>query len=288
MIDYPKVSVVTITYGHEKYIRQTLDGVLMQKYPGEIEFIIANDNSPDSTDKIIATYLSQIKIPKNFIIRYTKHGANKGVMPNFISSLKQASGKYIALCEGDDYWTDSLKLQKQVDFLESNLVYIACGCYVDIERFGELEKNEQELKKVSYSKTQLFFDWPFATLTTLFRNIPINPLLRQMNGGDLELFLYLSKFGNFMRLDFLGGVYRYHGNGLNSGCDYYTNSEKHISIKLESNKKYDLQESTQVKKMLNHYIQKELIKVKYILVGKYEFKKSFYLINYCLKLYRNI
>ena len=123
MIKYPKVSVVTITYGHENYITKTLEGVLMQKYPGEIEFIIANDNSPDGTDKIITDYVSQNEIPPNFTIRYEKHKVNKGMMPNFLWAMNQISGEYIALCEGDDYWIDPLKLQKQVDFLDQNPVY---------------------------------------------------------------------------------------------------------------------------------------------------------------------
>ena len=124
MTDYPKVSVVTITYGHEKYITQTLDGILMQDYPGEIEFIIANDNSPDSTDERVKNYFNEKPTPANFDLKYTKHDTNKGMMPNFIWALEQATGEYIALCEGDDYWTDPLKLQKQVDFLGQNREYI--------------------------------------------------------------------------------------------------------------------------------------------------------------------
>lgn len=122
----PKVSVVTITYGHQDYILDTLKGVLMQEYIGEIEFIIANDNSPDETDRVVTEFLNTNSIPSRFEIKYTKHEKNLGMMPNFIWALKQAKGKYIALCEGDDYWTDPLKLQKQVDFLEENGGYVAC------------------------------------------------------------------------------------------------------------------------------------------------------------------
>lgn len=288
MTDYPKVSVVTITYNHEDYIMQTLDGVFMQHYPGEIEFIISNDNSADNTDKIIKDYFSTKEIPEKFTIKYTKHEFNKGMMPNFIWALTEASGKYIALCEGDDYWSDPDKLQKQMDFLENNLNYIACGCYVDIERFGILEKNKQALKRVSTNKTKLFFDWPFATLTTLFRNINLKTHSHNFKGGDLDLFLYLSQFGDFMRLDFVGGVYRYHGAGANSGVDYYTKSIEHINTKLKANKDYHLNEAAQVKRMLNHYIKIELKKVKYLVVGKYECRNSFKFIKHCIELYKEI
>lgn len=126
MTDYPKISVVTITYGHENYITQTLDGVLMQQYAGEIEFIIADDKSPDATEEVVANYLSQKSIPNNILLKYTKHQINKGAPSNFSWAINQTSGKYIALCEGDDYWTDPLKLQKQVGFLEQNPLYSLC------------------------------------------------------------------------------------------------------------------------------------------------------------------
>lgn len=141
--DLPKVSVVTITYGHEKYITETLDGVLMQQYDGPVEFIIANDNSPDATDQVMKKYFLEKPAPRNFEIKYTKHETNKGVMSNFLWSLKQASGKYIALCEGDDYWIDPLKLQKQVVTLENNPTINICT-HPSLRLYGD------DLKKDSY------------------------------------------------------------------------------------------------------------------------------------------
>lgn len=134
----PKVSVVTITYAHEKYIEDTLRGVLMQQYDGPIEFIIANDNSPDQTDEVVKKFFDTHPIPENIEIKYTCHQENKGMMPNFIWALEQATGEYIALCEGDDYWTDPLKLQKQVDFLEANNQYMLC--YTDFSVY-DVKKN---------------------------------------------------------------------------------------------------------------------------------------------------
>lgn len=110
-----------ITYSHEKYIEEAINGVLIQKFGGDIELIIANDNSPDHTDEIIQQILKNSSIPENIQIKYTKHPKNIGMMPNFIWALKEAKGKYVAICEGDDYWIDPQKLQKQVDFLEENL-----------------------------------------------------------------------------------------------------------------------------------------------------------------------
>ena len=106
-----KVSVVMITYGHEKFIREAIEGVLMQECDFEVELILANDCSPDQTDSVIQDIIKNH--PKGCWIKYIRQENNIGMMPNFIFALKQCKGKYIALCEGDDYWTDPLKLQKQ-------------------------------------------------------------------------------------------------------------------------------------------------------------------------------
>ncbi|MDQ0591901.1 glycosyltransferase involved in cell wall biosynthesis [Chryseobacterium ginsenosidimutans] len=122
-MNQPLLSVVMITYNHEDYIEEAINGVLLQDYDGKIELILANDNSPDNTDVIIQKVLQNHTGSQNIEIKYTKHQQNKGMMPNFLWALQQAQGDYIALCDGDDYWTDPLKIQKQVDFLEKNPEY---------------------------------------------------------------------------------------------------------------------------------------------------------------------
>lgn len=114
----PLVSVVMITYGHEKYIQQAIESVLEQQCNFGFELIIANDCSPDNTNKVVEEILKNH--PKSNLIRYHNHIKNLGMMPNFIWTLQQVKGTYIAICEGDDYWNDSLKLQKQVDYLHEN------------------------------------------------------------------------------------------------------------------------------------------------------------------------
>jgi glycosyltransferase involved in cell wall biosynthesis len=113
------ISVVMITYGHENYIKDAIEGVFIQKCNFPIELIISNDCSPDSTHDIISHILAND--PRSQIIRYINRVDNLGMMPNFIDTLSLSRGKYIALCEGDDYWTDPFKLQKQVDFLDNNV-----------------------------------------------------------------------------------------------------------------------------------------------------------------------
>lgn len=217
MTDYPKVSVVSITYGHEKYITQTLDGVLMQHYPGEIEFIIANDNSPDNTDEVVKIYFSRKNIPTNFSIKYTKHEVNNGMMPNFVFALHQTTGEYIALCEGDDYWNDSLKLQKQVDFLESHKHYSMC--FHATKTFDEFKKKfsfSDFLQKRDYKGGEILRTWTIPTASVLFRSKYLDQKVfaRLQNPkyifGDIILFLSLESKGKVFCLNEIMSVYRIH------------------------------------------------------------------------------
>jgi glycosyltransferase involved in cell wall biosynthesis len=159
----PLISVVMITYNHENFIQQAIEGVLMQEFSGEIELIIANDCSPDGTDGVIKTIIENH--PRGAWIKYTNHPVNMGMMNNFIWALKQAKGKYVALCEGDDYWIDSLKLQKQSSVMDRdsncNIVYHNC---MKIDSFGkeielvyDLNYNKEltisDLLKGDYTKT---------------------------------------------------------------------------------------------------------------------------------------
>ena len=221
MIDYPKVSVVTITYDHENYITQTLDGVIMQDYPGEIEFIIANDNSPDATDKVVEDYFSNRRIPDNFIIKYTRHKSNKGMMPNFVWALEQASGKYIALCEGDDYWINSLKIQKQVDFLEKNEDVTLCFHAADhySQTTGKLSRSI-ELETREYSGEEFLRNWIIPTASVLFRqkfldhqifNRLLNP---NYKSGDTVLFLSMAEKGKIFCANEVLSIYRVHDTSM--------------------------------------------------------------------------
>ena len=118
----PLVSINCITYNHKQYIRDAIEGFLMQITNFPVEILIHDDASTDGTVEIIREYEKQypwlIKPVYQTENQYSKHNS-------FISISKiqygRALGKYIAFCEGDDYWTDHYKLQKQVDFLESNV-----------------------------------------------------------------------------------------------------------------------------------------------------------------------
>ena len=116
------VSICSITYNHAHYIRQCLDGFLMQKTNFSFEVLIHDDASTDGTEEIIKEY--EAKYPEIVKPLYEKENQwVKGIRGSKVFNYPRARGKYIALCEGDDYWTDPYKLQKQVDFLEANPEY---------------------------------------------------------------------------------------------------------------------------------------------------------------------
>lgn len=112
------VSVVIISYNHETYIEKCIENVLNQTTNFDFEIIISNDCSKDNTDSVIRDVIKKNNNPSN--IRYYNQENNLGMVNNTVFVFKQSKGKYIAICDGDDYWTDSLKLQKQVDFMEAN------------------------------------------------------------------------------------------------------------------------------------------------------------------------
>ena len=137
-MDYPLLSISCITYNHEPFIKECLEGFLLQKTNFEFEVLIHDDASLDNTANIIKEY--EMKYPDLFRVIYQNENQySKGVKtinPKF--NYPRARGKYIALCEGDDYWTDPYKLQKQVDFLEANSDYDLV--YSDIDFYYQKTK----------------------------------------------------------------------------------------------------------------------------------------------------
>ena len=165
----PVVSVICLAYNHSRYIRKCLDGFVMQQTDFRYEVIIHDDASDDGTDLIIKEYAD--RYPDIFVPVYqTVNQYSQGVPIGKVFLYPRAKGKYIAECEGDDYWTDPLKLQKQVDFLESHPDYVLCStnCNMLIEKTGEIVPwilgTEDEI-----SMEYLMENNRVATLTVLYR-----------------------------------------------------------------------------------------------------------------------
>lgn len=208
------VSVVMITYQHESYIQQAIEGVLMQEANVDIELIIADDNSSDFTEKIVHHLQSSHK--NGAWIHYNKHDTNKGMMPNFVWALSQAKGDFISLCEGDDYWTDPHKIQKQVDYLKNNpdcalVFHNAYRLFTD----GRLELFN-EYHRTRYTAQDLWHQWLIPTASALYRNdlLKYPEWFIKSTHGDLGLFLLLGEHGLFGCINETMCVYRIHDTGV--------------------------------------------------------------------------
>lgn len=118
------VSVCMSAYNHQDFIEEALDSVLEQECDFEYEIILSNDKSTDQTDAVILNFIKSH--PKSYRIKYYNQEKNLGINDNLIFTLEKATAKYIALLEGDDYWVDMHKLQKQYDFMESHSEYSIC------------------------------------------------------------------------------------------------------------------------------------------------------------------
>ncbi|WP_445730840.1 glycosyltransferase [Mariniflexile sp.] len=206
-----KISVCVITYGHEKYIQQSIESILMQVCNFEMELIVANDKSPDHTDKIIKNIIKTH--PKGSVIKYLNREVNLGMMPNFIDAINNCTGEYVALCEGDDYWIDPLKLQKQVDFLDENKGFVLCFHNAEILNSLTNESNlfVDRYDFSEYTAKDIFGNWLIPTASMVFRNVIKNSLPSFMissTHGDLGLQIYLNEFGRFYAMKEVMSVYR--------------------------------------------------------------------------------
>lgn len=111
-----KLSVLLVTYNHEKYIREAIESILMQNFKYTYEIVVADDCSTDCTLQIINEYKKLYDEKINIL----KSEKNVGITKNYQRGFKECKGEYIAVLEGDDYWTSTLKLQKHVDFLDEH------------------------------------------------------------------------------------------------------------------------------------------------------------------------
>jgi glycosyltransferase involved in cell wall biosynthesis len=217
------VSVCCVTYNHVNYISQALDGFLMQKTSFPIEIIVHDDASTDGTTDIILEY--QTKHPgiiKPIIQKENQWSKGRKITP---IAMAQANGKYIALCEGDDYWTDHLKLQKQVDFLEANSEY--SGSFHETPQIGVVQagsrvfgKTEKDFFTVEDTISTLS---PFHTSSFVFRKefLPIPDWFCNVISGDMSIFSIVAKHGLLKSFHEEMSVYRHHNGGI-------TKSEKVI------------------------------------------------------------
>ena len=168
-MDNIAVSVFLLTYNQEAFIVQTLDSILSQKTNFKYQLVIGEDCSADNTRAICEAYASNFPEKIKLLPALEK---NIGLIANYVRTIKECDGKYIAICDGDDYWIDALKLQKQVDFLEINPGFSIV--YTRVRKLfpnGEFKESTIVPKKTTSDFDDLIFDNFIPSVSVLFKNI---------------------------------------------------------------------------------------------------------------------
>lgn len=232
-----KVSVVVATYNQEKYIRHTLESIVSQKVNFEYEAIVGDDCSSDGTAAVVKEFAE--KYP-NIIVPVLRE-KNMGMGGNVLDLTMRAQGEYIAFIEGDDYWIDENKLQKQVDFLDGHPDYVACFglCQIvdkdevrqeNLEQYSGFMKEGGEYTVLDFQNYVL----PGQTATSMYRKVAYGVLQKKiMDAGidvskmiDRSQVLCMLAVGKMYNLGEYVSAYRYvldaNSGSWSSKNDYYS------------------------------------------------------------------
>lgn len=204
-----KVTLCIITYNHELFIEDCINGALLQKVDYDYEILIVDDYSTDNTIEIISRY-TDLHPGK---IRFVRRERNFGMVQNWLFAIKESKGEYIAICEGDDYWIDKSKIKKQVDFLDANRDYSLCFHKVKIlEKGGRIVDDFETSLPHKYELLDSMVEYGnyIHTPSILFRNI-INEFPSEIQQSPVvDFFIYnlLGLKGKFGYINEEMAVYR--------------------------------------------------------------------------------
>lgn len=255
----PKVSVCVISYNQEAYIKNCLDSILSQNTKFDVEVVVGEDCSTDDT----ATILSQMAL-SNKNIRVLDNTKNLGVLPNFIRTLKSCNGKYIAFCEGDDYWIDENKIQKQVDFLEENPQYGGvCGEIISLDVERNTEEKQPLKKERAINFEEIILKNKIHSNTILFRKALLNvddlDVIKDLSIGDWYLHLLITKEKPYYYLPEYFALYRVHNQGIFSKrTEFFKSYQKARLIFAFLKNEGTHQDLKMIEESLKHQILKAL------------------------------
>lgn len=246
------VSVVVATYNHEKYIRHTLESIVAQNVSFRYEVFVGDDCSSDNTANIVKEFAQKYPDIINAVIREK----NLGASANIVDLVTRTKGQYIAFIEGDDYWIDENKLQKQVKFMEEHPDFVAVfgRCIIvdenediipGLEKEKGYTKSGEEYSIKDFEKNIL----PGQTATSLYRRISFDELQKKLSGEindermmmDRGQVLFMLSLGKMYTFEDVFAAYRYVTNAKSgswsSKHDYY--SRDNIIYFLDGMKLYE-------------------------------------------------
>ncbi len=280
------VTIASTTYNMEAFIAEALDSWLAQKTSFQFDIIISDDGSTDGTCDVVRRYIE--KYPN---IRLISTG-HIGKMPNFIRSLKESKGKYIALCDGDDYWIDPEKLQKQVDFMESHPDFSECftnSCVLNTEtgkkkiaktKIWDEADTEGLLQHRDNDNVQMS---PGHTSTFLYRNQNLQEYPEWMYGDvmtDFPLYMLMSKYGKAKFINEITSVYRHRPNGVSSlNFTFEKNVRKRIGVYRNVNRDFNYKYKRIINPIIADYyfsLGKRLFKTGKRCKGLWSITQAFY------------
>lgn len=210
-----KLSVFVVTYNQERYIAQCLDGIAEQNTNFDFEVIIGDDCSTDNTGAICDEFAAKYT---NFHVYH--HKKNLGHVKNWEFVLQHCKGDYIAMVEGDDYWTDPHKLQTQVDFLDRHKDFAISFHKVELVYDKHPHPEEhlfEQLEEKEYSTREVYETWSILTSSVVFRNnIGDISFPKNVFFSDIYLFLLLMEHGRAWCHNMCAVAYRRHGDNQSS------------------------------------------------------------------------
>lgn len=228
-----------VSYNHEGFILKSVESVMMQKTNFKFKLFIGEDCSTDRTRELCKDLHKKYPDKIELVLHENNIGAVKNAFQIY-DKCYQSGAEYVALLEGDDFWTDPNKLQMQVDFLDQNPDYEVCFTNINIiNDQGVISKDQ--LIPSSRRKTAEHKDLPIwaPTLTRMFKNRDFKEIMNTVLGFDAYMLLYQSKFGKIRFIDKITGTYRVHEGGIYSSKSEAKRKEVALLISIESLKLID-------------------------------------------------
>lgn len=248
-----KINILLVTYNHEQFVREAMDSVLLQNYSGEIELIVADDASKDGTVDVIRAYEGR---DPRITFTYLDSSQNRGITRNYERAFAACNADYVAVLEGDDYWTSPDKLTKQVEFLQDHRECVLCGTNYIVfdEAKARYTTRVHGFEGFTYLDSRsLIFDNLIGNFSTcVYRTSALRKLpkeLFEIKAYDWAVNIYLGQFGLIAFLNNPMSVYRVHPKGTWSLLTY----QQKLAEQLELIPHYD--------KMTGHFFHDEFARL---------------------------